>query len=183
MLSIGRVENRCTCLALSYSEHVKWVFDTDVCRRVWSQGATGFVNPGSVHFLMTRNVNYVLFSSETVNSSTALYITKVPGQIFIFNALTSPKPNFYLHVHLLIILSNVLQDIVDDLKVGIKSTAIKFRENTKTWLTGFSTIMASSLTLVGVMSEQCLPYYAAIGAVSSHLAWQVRIVQNIPFIC
>lgn len=56
----------------------------------------------------------------------------------------------------------------------MKSTAIKFREDTKKWLTAFAAVMTGSLATAGVMAEQTIPYYASVGLVSSHLAWQVR---------
>ncbi|CAG9764845.1 unnamed protein product [Ceutorhynchus assimilis] len=65
------------------------------------------------------------------------------------------------------------QDRLDDLSIGIKSTAIKFNEDTKLWLSGFSVAMISSLAFSGVMNSQTWPYYAALGLVSSHLAHQI----------
>ncbi|XP_066249086.1 4-hydroxybenzoate polyprenyltransferase, mitochondrial [Euwallacea similis] len=66
-----------------------------------------------------------------------------------------------------------LQDREDDLKIGIKSTAIKFKEDTKVWLTGFSMIMSSSLIYSGIMNSQTWPYYAGITLVAAHLAHQI----------
>lgn len=51
---------------------------------------------------------------------------------------------------------------MDDLIVGVKSTALKFGDSTKLWLTGFSSAMISSLALVGYVSGQTWPYYAAL---------------------
>lgn len=56
-----------------------------------------------------------------------------------------------------------LKDRTDDIMIGVKSTALRFGENTKYWLTGFSLAMSSGLSLVGVLSEQTLPYYVTIG--------------------
>ncbi|XP_069781548.1 4-hydroxybenzoate polyprenyltransferase, mitochondrial isoform X3 [Narcine bancroftii] len=65
------------------------------------------------------------------------------------------------------------QDKADDILVGVKSTALKFQEQTKRWLMGFSTIMMTGLAVVGLNSEQTLPYYVAMVAVGSHLAHQI----------
>jgi 4-hydroxybenzoate polyprenyltransferase len=41
------------------------------------------------------------------------------------------------------------QDKDDDTKVGVKSTALRFGNDTQTWLTGFSTACVTGLTLAG----------------------------------
>ncbi|KAH0987963.1 hypothetical protein GBA52_015140 [Prunus armeniaca] len=51
------------------------------------------------------------------------------------------------------------QDKEDDLKVGVKSTALRFGDSTKEWITGFGIMCSSSLALSG--------YNAEIGFVSS----------------
>eukprot|EP00111_Clytia_hemisphaerica_P015921 TCONS_00047064-protein len=68
------------------------------------------------------------------------------------------------------------QDKVDDIQVGVKSTALFMGDRTKMWLTGFSTTMVGCLTMVGLMSEQCWPYYASLAGISTHLAWQIYTV-------
>lgn len=68
------------------------------------------------------------------------------------------------------------QDKVDDLQIGIKSTAIKFNEDTKLWLSAFSVVMTSSLVFSGVMNSQTWPYYSAIALVTAHLAHQISTV-------
>lgn len=65
------------------------------------------------------------------------------------------------------------QDVRDDLLVGIKSTAIKFGESSKLWLSGFGACMSTCLLTAGLIGEQTWPYYAAVGLVSSHLAMQL----------
>lgn len=47
------------------------------------------------------------------------------------------------------------QDKMDDTKVGVKSTALRFGEDTRLWLTGFSTASISGMSLAG--------YNAALG--------------------
>ena len=67
------------------------------------------------------------------------------------------------------------QDIDDDEKVGVKSTARLFgHERAKMWLTGFAACMVSGLTLVGHNAGHSWPYFATVAACAAHLAWQVR---------
>ncbi|XP_017783093.1 PREDICTED: 4-hydroxybenzoate polyprenyltransferase, mitochondrial [Nicrophorus vespilloides] len=65
------------------------------------------------------------------------------------------------------------QDRSDDLRLGIKSTAIHFGEDTKLWLTGFSATMMTSLCLSGLMNDQTWPYFVTLGVISTHLATQI----------
>ncbi|XP_046394395.1 4-hydroxybenzoate polyprenyltransferase, mitochondrial [Ischnura elegans] len=65
------------------------------------------------------------------------------------------------------------QDKADDILLGIKSTAIKFGENTKYWLSGFGTTMIAGLVTAGMQCNQTLPYYIAVAIVGSHLAKQL----------
>lgn len=65
------------------------------------------------------------------------------------------------------------QDKVDDALLGIKSTAIRFGDNTKLWLSGFSTAMMGGLVASGMVCEQTWPYYSALGLISAHLAHQI----------
>lgn len=67
----------------------------------------------------------------------------------------------------------MLQDKVDDIIVGIKSTALKFGDRTKVYLTGFSITMLTGLITSGVLTAQTWPYYGAVGLVGVHLANQV----------
>uniref|UniRef100_A0A8C7LQ81 4-hydroxybenzoate polyprenyltransferase, mitochondrial n=1 Tax=Oncorhynchus kisutch TaxID=8019 RepID=A0A8C7LQ81_ONCKI len=67
------------------------------------------------------------------------------------------------------------QDKDDDIRVGVKSTALRFQEQTKPWLSGFMVAMMSGLIVAGVNAEQTLPYYATLSAVAIHLTHQVRV--------
>ena len=62
---------------------------------------------------------------------------------------------------------------MDDLKIGIKSTALRFGNSTKTWLSSFSALMISSLAMSGYACHQSPAYYMALGVVSGHLARQI----------
>uniref|UniRef100_A0A3P8T1L9 4-hydroxybenzoate polyprenyltransferase, mitochondrial n=1 Tax=Amphiprion percula TaxID=161767 RepID=A0A3P8T1L9_AMPPE len=65
------------------------------------------------------------------------------------------------------------QDKEDDIKVGVKSTALKFQEQTKPWLSGFSVAMMSGLVVAGISANQTLPYYAVLTTVGIHLTHQI----------
>lgn len=57
--------------------------------------------------------------------------------------------------------------------VGIKSTALRFGDNTKVWLTAFSSAMVTGLLTSGYVCDQTWPYYCTIGLVTAHLAQQI----------
>ncbi|GAB4850647.1 Palmitoyl-protein thioesterase 1 [Ancistrocladus abbreviatus] len=68
------------------------------------------------------------------------------------------------------------QDKEDDLKVGVKSTALRFGDSTKQWLTGFGVACISSLAISGFNADIGWPYYALLAAASGQLAWQIYTV-------
>lgn len=65
------------------------------------------------------------------------------------------------------------QDRVDDLIVGVKSTALRFGNDTKKWLTGFAGLMTSSLMVSGFVCDLAWPYYASTSIIAAHIAHQV----------
>lgn len=58
--------------------------------------------------------------------------------------------------------------------MGVKSTALRFGDNTKLWLTSFSAAMMTGLVTCGYVCDQSLPYYATLGIVGAHLAHQIH---------
>jgi len=66
------------------------------------------------------------------------------------------------------------QDKYDDVIIGMKSTAIKFGEQTPVCLSCFATTMISCLTYCGWATGQTWPYYGALLGVGGHLAHQIR---------
>ncbi|KAI8075551.1 UbiA prenyltransferase family-domain-containing protein [Thamnidium elegans] len=77
------------------------------------------------------------------------------------------------------------QDKKDDVKVGVKSTALRFGEKTPQWLTGFSSAFVGLTALAGYMNDQGLPFYAiSVLGTAAHLAWQLKTVNyNDPASC
>ncbi|KAL9247073.1 hypothetical protein vseg_020543 [Gypsophila vaccaria] len=68
------------------------------------------------------------------------------------------------------------QDKEDDVKVGVKSTALRFGDSTKEWLTGFGSVCISGLALSGYNADLGWPYYTCLTAASGQLAWQIYTV-------
>ncbi|XLS98376.1 hypothetical protein HN51_041111, partial [Arachis hypogaea] len=68
------------------------------------------------------------------------------------------------------------QDKEDDLKVGVKSTALHFGDFTKEWITGFGIACLGGLALSGYNAEIGWPYYAFLAAASGQLGWQIWTV-------
>ncbi|KAG0371880.1 Para-hydroxybenzoate--polyprenyltransferase, mitochondrial precursor (PHB:polyprenyltransferase) [Mortierella sp. AD032] len=69
------------------------------------------------------------------------------------------------------------QDKKDDIKIGVKSTALRFAEKTPEYLAAFSTGMVTMLALAGYMNDQGPLFYAlSVGGAATHLAWQLRSV-------
>ncbi|KAF9434933.1 Para-hydroxybenzoate--polyprenyltransferase, mitochondrial precursor (PHB:polyprenyltransferase) [Entomortierella beljakovae] len=69
------------------------------------------------------------------------------------------------------------QDKKDDVKIGVKSTALRFGERTPEYLAAFSTGMVSMLALAGYMNDQGPLFYAlSVGGAAAHLAWQLKSV-------
>ncbi|KAK7247114.1 hypothetical protein RIF29_41991 [Crotalaria pallida] len=68
------------------------------------------------------------------------------------------------------------QDKEDDLKVGVKSTALRFGDSTKEWITGFGIACLGNLALSGFNAEIGWPYYAFLAAASGQLCWQILTV-------
>ncbi|KAL1132810.1 hypothetical protein AAG570_010762 [Ranatra chinensis] len=65
------------------------------------------------------------------------------------------------------------QDRADDVLLGIKSTAIKFGDDTKKWLCLFATGMVGGLITCGINSGQTWPFFASVSAVTAHLIHQI----------
>uniref|UniRef100_A0A182MQZ9 4-hydroxybenzoate polyprenyltransferase n=1 Tax=Anopheles culicifacies TaxID=139723 RepID=A0A182MQZ9_9DIPT len=65
------------------------------------------------------------------------------------------------------------QDKVDDLIIGIKSTALRFGDNTKLWLSGFTAAMLGNLVTAGLVCDQTWPYYTSVGLIGAHLVHQI----------
>jgi 4-hydroxybenzoate polyprenyltransferase len=68
------------------------------------------------------------------------------------------------------------QDKHDDIKVGVKSTALTFGGRTKNYLAGFGLANIASLTTAGVMAGCREPFLLGVAAAGAHLTWQICTV-------
>ena len=66
-----------------------------------------------------------------------------------------------------------IQDKIDDIAVGVKSTALLFGDQTKLWLNGFTSVFVSAFLAAGIFADQTWPYYIAVLASTTHVLWQV----------
>jgi 4-hydroxybenzoate polyprenyltransferase len=64
-------------------------------------------------------------------------------------------------------------DLRDDARLGLRSTALKFRDNGKAWVTGFYIAAVLFWTWSGWAMEMSTAYYVGIAAVAAHLGWQL----------
>ena len=54
------------------------------------------------------------------------------------------------------------QDKVDDQRIGVFSTALRFGPSTKYWLTGFSSLTIGALNVAGFLNSQSTFYFASV---------------------
>ncbi|KRX13567.1 4-hydroxybenzoate polyprenyltransferase, mitochondrial [Trichinella nelsoni] len=71
------------------------------------------------------------------------------------------------------------QDKADDSIIGLKSTALKFGDNTKPYLSLFGSSMITSLAITGLMTDQTWPYYVGLLLTSCHIGWQTEEMQHL----
>ncbi|KAJ7137444.1 4-hydroxybenzoate polyprenyl transferase [Mycena crocata] len=77
------------------------------------------------------------------------------------------------------------QDMKDDIKVGVRSTAILFGSWLRPLLVLFGIVFVSLLGVAGFLNNQGVPYFAvSIGGTFLHLLWQFRTVNlEVPKSC
>ena len=79
---------------------------------------------------------------------------------------------------LLMAVGGILQDKTDDVRAGIRSTALLFSGNTLPILGGFSASSLGLISYAGYMNGQGLPFYLGVGASAIQLA---RILRETDF--
>ncbi|KAL2919430.1 Para-hydroxybenzoate--polyprenyltransferase, mitochondrial precursor (PHB:polyprenyltransferase) [Polyrhizophydium stewartii] len=71
-----------------------------------------------------------------------------------------------------------LQDKKDDVAAGVKSTALRFGDNVKLWLTGLAVVSVGFLVLAGVANGHGPLFFAvSVGGAAAHYAWQIATLQ------
>lgn len=68
------------------------------------------------------------------------------------------------------------QDKADDVKAGIRSTALTFGPRTKAYCAGFGAASTALLAAAGAATGAGPAYYAGVAACAAHLGWQVGTV-------
>jgi len=72
-----------------------------------------------------------------------------------------------------------LQDRYDDLKIKVKSTAIKFRHDIKNFLSFCYISLITLLIALGLLTDRSFLYFVLIVISALHLAYQVLMIQKI----
>ncbi|KAL4433055.1 hypothetical protein ABPG77_006482 [Micractinium sp. CCAP 211/92] len=68
------------------------------------------------------------------------------------------------------------QDKADDVRAGIRSTALTFGDRTKAYCSGFAAANVALLAVAGGAAACGPAYYAGVAAAGAHLAWQIGSV-------
>ena len=66
------------------------------------------------------------------------------------------------------------QDKEDDALIGVKSTALRLGETTKTWLWGFYGAAFFCFALAGLAQEFTWPFYLCLTGAGAQLVWQIQ---------
>jgi 4-hydroxybenzoate polyprenyltransferase len=145
----------------------------------WPQGWLGIaINFGAVvsWLSLTGAVDYALMGSLlfAMWSWTILYGAVCFSRGSPPARLTAPPDTIY-----------ACQDKVDDLKVGVRSTAILFGAWIRPLLTLFGVAFVGALTYAGFLNEQSAAFYMiAVGGTFAHLVWQyVSVDLDNPMSC
>ena len=65
------------------------------------------------------------------------------------------------------------QDIDDDISIGVKSTAILFKDSAKYWISSFYILMSSNLLIFGLLSSQEMIYFLLLILILFHQLFQI----------
>jgi 4-hydroxybenzoate polyprenyltransferase len=66
-------------------------------------------------------------------------------------------------------------DVRDDVKLGLHSTALRFADKGKLWISGFYIVTIVLWLYAGVAMRMAWPYYVVIAAIAVHFTWQMRV--------
>jgi 4-hydroxybenzoate polyprenyltransferase len=72
-----------------------------------------------------------------------------------------------------ILFTLLIQDKLDDVQVGIKSTALRFGNNTKPILTAFTLAQVSLLGVTGIAMGAGIPFYSGVLMAGGIQAWMI----------
>lgn len=66
-------------------------------------------------------------------------------------------------------------DVRDDTQLGLHSTALRFADKGKTWISGFYIATMVLWLWAGVAMDMAWPYYVVMAAIAAHFIWQMRV--------
>jgi 4-hydroxybenzoate polyprenyltransferase len=66
-------------------------------------------------------------------------------------------------------------DVRDDLKLGLHSTAMRFADKGKQWISGFYVATVVLWLYSGIGMAMDWPYYIVLAAIAGHFIWQMRV--------
>ncbi|MFW7340834.1 4-hydroxybenzoate octaprenyltransferase [Pollutimonas sp. H1-120] len=66
-------------------------------------------------------------------------------------------------------------DVRDDVKLGLHSTALRFADKGKAWISGFYIATIALWIYGGAGMGMAWPYYVVIAAIAAHFFWQMRV--------
>src|SRR3546814_9601459 len=69
----------------------------------------------------------------------------------------------------------VYVDVRDDIKLGLRSTALRFADKGKIWISGFYIVTIALWVYGGAAMGMAWPYYVVIAAIAAHFFWQMCV--------
>ncbi len=70
------------------------------------------------------------------------------------------------------------QDKEDDVLIGIKSTALRFGDQTRIWLSGFYSLTIIGLGYSAYLADLAAPFFTALAIAALHLIWQLKTLNT-----
>jgi 4-hydroxybenzoate polyprenyltransferase len=76
------------------------------------------------------------------------------------------------------------QDKADDVKIGVKSTALRLGANSPIWIGGFFAGMLALASLAGFLAGVAWPFWIGVAGCAAHFAWQMKRLEiDDPAVC
>lgn len=66
-------------------------------------------------------------------------------------------------------------DMRDDINLGLKSTALRFKDNGKVWISGFYLATVALWTYAGAAMGLSWPYFVVMTLIAIHFIWQMKV--------
>lgn len=76
------------------------------------------------------------------------------------------------------------QDKADDVKIGVKSTALRLGSNSPAWIAGFFAGMLALASLAGYLAGVAWPFWIGVAGCAAHFIWQLKRLEiDDPAVC